>query len=336
MASVADLVADARQSYRNPTEEAIFGTDDAGEIASALQAVVASTVGTVDEGIFYLIGVGVVAAVRLKSGQAVVVKVHRYNVSLQRLTSVHAVQAHLAAQGMPAPRPLGGPTPVGRGIAVVEEYLPASGAAGREPAVRRSMARGLQSFIATASAMQPMPDVGERDQVRPKDSLYGEPHDVRFDFAGTSAGAEWIDSLAAAALARLECDLPLSVGHLDWRVENLGFHGHDISAIYDWDSVWLAPEPVAVGQAAAAFSTDWRVGPSTFPTVEDMAAFVGDYEDARGRPFTSTERAVLDAANLYLLTYGARCEHSDHTRFELTAPKPFADLLRARDSTPLG
>jgi hypothetical protein len=143
--------------------------------------------------------------------------------------------------------------------------------------------------------MQPVPPVGERDEVRDRSSLYGEPHDVRFDFDATTAGAEWIDDLARSALERMDRDLPRAVGHLDWRVENLGFDGTQVSAIYDWDSVWLSPEPVTVGQAAASFSTDWRIGPTTFPTHHDMASFVDDYQEARGKSFTGRERGVLDA-----------------------------------------
>lgn len=41
--------------------------------------------------------------------------------------------------------------------------------------------------------------------------------------------------------------LPHVVGHPDWRVQNLAFAGDRVSAVYDWDSVGLVPEPALVG-----------------------------------------------------------------------------------------
>ena len=71
-------------------------------------------------------------------------------------------------------------------------------------------------------------------------------------------------------------------------------------------------EPVFVGNAAAVFPTDWRVHhPDPPPTVDEMHAFVSDYEAARGEPFSPAEREVLDAAILAGLAYTARCQHSD-------------------------
>lgn len=120
-------------------------------------------------------------------------------------------------------------------------------------------------------------------------------------------------------------------GHLDWRVENLGFDGTDVAAVYDFDSLSRAPEAVIVGQAAGGFSTDWRIGPSSMPSVTEMASFVADYEAERGAPFEPNERELLDAANLYLCAYGARCQHSDQVRFGLTAqPEGWLRLLSER------
>ena len=40
-------------------------------------------------------------------------------------------------------------------------------------------------------------------------------------------------------------------------------------------------------------------------------AFVADYETARGGSFSRDERALLAAAVVASLAYGARCEHAD-------------------------
>ena len=109
---------------------------------------------------------------------------------------------------------------------------------------------------------------------------------------------------------------PDGIGHLDWQVENLGFNGGDIAAIYDWESVALAPEAVVVGSDAVQFCTDWGGGEDDpLPTVADMMALVEDYEKARGRPFDDQECEHLDAANLALIAYGARCQNSDTTLY---------------------
>ena len=69
------------------------------------------------------------------------------------------------------------------------------------------------------------------------DPLWATPHDLRFDFEATAAGAEWIDDLAHLANERRRRDDGEDViGHVDWRVQNLAFEGTRVVAIYDWDS----------------------------------------------------------------------------------------------------
>jgi hypothetical protein len=124
------------------------------------------------------------------------------------------------------------------------------------------------------------------------------------------------------------------VGHFDWRVENLGFENGRIVAIYDWDSLAIAPEPVVVGNTAAQFTADWASnGPDPIPTLEEMRIFVDDYEQERGKQFSAAERELLDAANLFLCAYGARCQHSDlalHPEIGGTPRSQWLRLLRQR------
>lgn len=105
-------------------------------------------------------------------------------------------------------------------------------------------------------------------------------------------------------------------------------------AVYDWDSLARAPEPVTVGCAAGTYRIDWRLlEEDPLPTVDDMAGFVADYEAARGRPFDDRERDLLDAANLAHLAYGARCQHADlvaSTGFGGSGDVGFLRLLRER------
>lgn len=318
-----EVLVEQAPPWSRTLERAIFGTDCPGAVANRMHVFVAETLGELDEAIFYSVGVGIVLGARLADGSRIVLKVHRHNASIRRLEAIHRVQQHLAEDGLPAPRPLLGPTAFGAGIATAEEYRPAESANGHQPAVRASIARELARLIRSAAVVGGVDDIGQATAVLgTTDDLWGEPHDLRFDFPGSATGAEWIDDLGRSARARLSVPGAQVTGHLDWRVENLGFNGTDVVAIYDFDSLWRAPEAVIVGQAAGGFSTDWRVGPASMPSVQEMASFVGEYEVARGTPFDRHERELIDAANLYLCAYGARCEHSDQVRFGISSTRP--------------
>lgn len=306
-------LADTDDEASSPLRLALFDTTDPSFIARTLGELVAESLAPISTVEFLRSGVGLVLGAILQNGRAVVVKVHGWRVTSDRLAAVQRVQQLLADGGLPAPRPLIEPMPLGSGIATIEELRAGAPADGHRPAVRESVAAGLAAFINAASHPEPAPvlDHGALTP-SPDGPLWGEPHDLRFDFGATCSGAEWIDELAEQARRHLvEASLPNVVAHLDWRVENLGFSGHEITGIYDWDSVGLAPEPAAVGHAAAQFSTDWRIGYTSLPSVAEMRSFVRDYELHRGTQFDPDELVVLDAANLLLCAYGARCQHSD-------------------------
>jgi Phosphotransferase enzyme family len=337
MPSLESLIRRNSEDWDPALERMIFGTDDAHDIAGLIEGLITERCGPIADAVFYKPGVGVVAGVRLVEGPEVVVKVHRDNVSAERLAAVHQVQALVAESGLPAPRPLVGPTRLAGGSAIIEELRRGTGANGRDPVVRRALADGLHDFVATTRPLVGRVDVGSPDLARPPHaSLWFEPHDLRFDFAGTGAGAEWIDSFARLARRRLERPDPnVVIGHCDWRIENLSFDGAEIVGIYDWDSVASAPETFVVGVAAASFTADWsaRTEPDPLPSVSEMRSFVQDYERARGNPFDRAQREALDAANLVACAYGARCQHSDATRHPelIRAPiAPYIRLLRER------
>jgi len=311
---VADLATESMARIGHHLEERLLGSRDPDQIAARISEV-CGRLGQVRDGVFYEAGVGLVVGVRLAAGRAVVVKVHWWNASLERLTACLAVQTHLHEAGLPAPRPLLPVVPVGSALATVEELVVGDMADGRLPEVRRAMAAGFHRLIESARSM-PVPVALEPvwRQTSPDAPLWPAPHDTRFDFAATADGAEWIDDHGRRAFERLrrsDSGAPV-VGHIDWRVQNLAFDGDGIIAIYDWDSVAVGSEAVFVGNAAAVFTTDWRVPhPDPPPTVDEMRAFVTDYEHARGHPFRPAEREALDAANLAMIAYAARCQHSD-------------------------
>jgi hypothetical protein len=316
--SLARLIRRSITGWNDDLEVALFGAGAADDFARLIVQFTADHLGPPVESLLYRPGVGLVVGLGLADGRDVLVKIHRWNASTERLTAVQSVQRQLHDAGLPAPRPLLAPTVLGHGIATVEEYR--SGdirGDGRDPEVRMVLAAGLFDLVSASRSLELERGVGTPLIERPPGApLWPEPHDLRFDFDATSAGAAWIDELAASARDRLadDDDGPRLVGHFDWRVENLGFRSGAIAAIYDWDSVAASTEPVLVGSVAGQFCADWGRGEEDpLPTFSDMQRFVEDYERARGREFDDVEREALDAANLFLVAYGARCQHSDQT-----------------------
>ena len=313
MAELHDLVAAANAAFEPRLARAVLGTDDPVSVAEAISDAVAAALAVPVAGArFYEVGVGLVAGLELADGRAVVAKVHRGHAAA-RLPAIVAVQAELADAGVPAPAPLAGPLVLGTGWLVVEELRPGGTADGYAPDVRRSMATALHRFVEAGRPLVGRAGLGPWLPEPVGDSLWHEPHDLRFDFGATTAGAAWIDDAARAARRVLDAETtPPIVGHLDWRVQNLGFDDGQVVAIYDWDSVGLVPEPVLVGVTSVVHPVDWRRSlPDPLPSLEQLDGFVADYEAARGERFGADDRRRLEAGQRWLAAYGARCQHSD-------------------------
>lgn len=315
MDELAELIVNSHARRMPRVVEAIFGTNDPVSVADKLAEAVAATLAVeVVAAQFYEPGVGVVVGLELADGRAVVAKVHRATfMPLERLATIARVQADLVAAGLPAPAPLSGPLVLGNGWLTVEEHRAGDSADGCDPAVRRCMASALHDFVDAARPHAGNGWIGTWPGDPAIDDLWPEPHDLRFDFLGTAADAEWIDDAARTARATLvTMAFPDVVGHLDWRVQNLAFAGSRVSAIYDWDSVGLVPEAALVGSASVIHPVDWRLEqPDPLPTLDQLDGFVADYEAARGGPFDHDERDVLAAGQRWVASYGARCQHSD-------------------------
>ena len=100
------------------------------------------------------------------------------------------------------------------------------------------------------------------------------------------------------------------IGHGDWSANQVRFEGGEVSVAYDWDSLRLDEETTFVGHAATHFPYTERLDVPAAPSPEEVKLFVGEYEAARGTPFSGRERAALFAAATYGLAYTARCEHA--------------------------
>ncbi len=309
------LIAKSQEHWMPRVVEAILGTNDPASVAQMLAGAVAAALDQpVATARFYEPGVGIVAGVELADGRAVVAKVHRATfVSRERLAAVARLQADLASAGAPAPMPLAGPIALGSGWLTVEELRQGHSADGYDAAVRRGMATALWNFVDLARPHAENAGLDSWLGEPVLDDLWPEPHDLRFDFLETAARAEWIDDAARTARFTLTATpLPDVVGHLDWRVQNLAFADSQVVVIFDWDSVGLVPEAALVGSASVVHPVDWRLElPDPLPTLEQLDDFVACYQAARGACFDDHECSVLTAGQLWVASYGARCQHSD-------------------------
>ncbi len=224
------------------------------------------------------------------------IKAHRPGTAAAFLTAMQRVQKTLAAEGFPCPEPLLPPTPIGRGVAVAESLIDRGGPAdAHDPAIRRELARTLAQLVDRCRSMTRLEGLNRGNMELPPHQLWPRPHDGRFDFEATSAGAEWIDAVARAARRVLDASPAgeLVVGHADWRVGNMRFADGKVSAVYDWDSLRIVREPELVGSVSHLFTADFGVpNQRRYPTLEEALSFASDYEAARGEAFTDPEKRV--------------------------------------------
>jgi len=316
-------------------ERDVLGTEDPAVAAAMIERFCQEHLGApVVDALFYVSSIGCVAGVVLGDGRRVVVKAHQPDKTAARLHACQSVQRLCAERGFPAPRPLLPPTPLGRGLAVVETYLREGDIGDRhDPTVRRALAEGLATFTGLVRPTE-APGLGGAWFSTLGERLWPRPHNALFDFESTAQGAEWIDALATRARA-VPLAGSLAVAHFDWRVEHVLLRRGRISAVHDWDSLHVEREPVAVGAVASAFTARWdrQPPPEPAPSLEEKRAFVADYERARGRSFTPAERLVLWASCVYSTAYIARCAHALDPRDTLGRNRAFPDALREHGAT---
>jgi hypothetical protein len=315
--SVERVVAAQHATWGTSTVDAdVFGTGDPAEIAAIIDRFCLEELGAEpEEGLFYGASAGCVLGVRLRDGREVVIKAYQQRWRAPFLRAVQTVQHHVRGHGLPCAMPLRGPRPLvpwRPHQAVVESLLPDAGVRPfTSAAERRVSAAGLARQVGACRELPTLPELADHPLRRPAGGLYGEPHSPLFDFAGTAAGAAWIDERARRALASRDADeRPPVVAHTDWSARNLRIEDDRLVAVYDWDSVALVRESTAVGQAAVTWSVTADPGGTEFPTLPDIEGFIEDYEEAAGYRLDEEQWGAAGAAAAYTLAYTARCEHA--------------------------
>jgi hypothetical protein len=108
-----------------------------------------------------------------------------------------------------------------------------------------------------------------------------------------------------ARVRLLAVGLPCVLGHADFEAQNLRWHGQEMWAVHDWDSLAYQPEAALAGAASGAFAS---AGPPTLAPIESSEAFLIAYQNIRERLFTAVEGEIAWAASLWMAAYNAREE----------------------------
>jgi len=142
------------------------------------------------------------------------------------------------------------------------------------------------------------------------------------DSRDQSAVPAHVVEVAVRARGRLlAAGLPCVLGHADFEAQNLRWHGRELWAVHDWDSLAWQPEAALAGAASGAFAS---AGPPTLAPAESSEAFLVAYQDTRERVFTAVELEIAWAASLWMAAYNAR-EQALHRD-----PPLSGDALRAQ------
>jgi hypothetical protein len=311
-APLHELLRVQRSAATTWVERSIFGTTDADQMAELISSLVIDQTGVAVEGAtFYGASAGCVFGLRLDDGQLVVCKAYQPHWELPFLQGIQRVQLAVHESGFPCPRPIAGPVPLGRGLATLESYLPDPGII--RPDDERLLARSSSGLVQLMGAAAGQPGDGldcHPFRVQPGD-LYPTPHSPIFDLPGTGNGAEWIDEIARAAWTRRERgDFPLVIAHMDWSARNVRLNEHGVTAVYDWDSLSLASEAVAAGQAAATWRSTGESDDVLAPGGDEIERFLVAFGTARGTPLSPGELSSARAAATWVMAYTARCEHA--------------------------
>jgi hypothetical protein len=253
--------------------------------------------------LFQLHQVSMVFGLRLTGGRDVVVKARADD---GRAVSCVAAQARLAERGFPCARPLTPVSGVGPLAVHAEEFRPGGEVLhGDSPDVGMRCAEVFARLMAELAGVAVAPPLPNPPWVRWDHTGSGVwPAIGVLDDRDQSVVPGYVGEVAERARRRLlAAGLPCVLGHADFEAQNLRWHGQQVWAVHDWDSLAWHPEAALAGAASGAFAS---AGPPTLAPVESSEAFLVAYQDIRGRLFTAVEQEIAWAASLWMAAYNAR------------------------------
>jgi hypothetical protein len=251
-----------------------------------------------------------VKGLRLADGREVVVKVRPLE---SRLAGCSVVHRALWTAGFPCPEPLVGLQPLDGYAATAEALVLDAGQPPPDSELAVLSAAGLARLVELAPdpgsvpSLAPSPSFAGWDHPGP--GLWPAPEDRDVDL-NACPEPQWLARVAAAVRDHLRGHRgDLVIGHGDWHPENLCWQGRHLIAVHDWDSVICQPEPAIAGLAAASFLG--IEDPARLARVQDSAAFLDAYQQARGRRWTAQDHAAGWAAGLWQRAFDAKARSLD-------------------------
>jgi hypothetical protein len=260
--------------------------------------------------LFRLHQTSTVFGLRLADGTDVVVKARADE---GRAASCVTAQARLAERGFPCARPLTPVVGVGSLAVHAEEFRPGGDVLhGDSPQVAVRYAEVFARLMAELADVTVTPPLPNPRWVRWDHTDAGVWPSIDFlDERDQNAVPGYVVDTAERARERLlAAGLPGVLGHADFESQNLRWHGRQVWAVHDWDSLAWQPEAALVGAASEAFAS---AGPPTLAPIDSSEAFLVAYQDIRGRTFTVAEQEIAWAASLWPAAHNARWEalHGD-------------------------
>ena len=253
--------------------------------------------------LFQLQQVSMVFGLRLAGGTDVVVKARADH---GRAVSCVAAQARLAGRGFPCARPLTPVAGVGSLAVHAEEFRPGGEVLrGDSPYVAARYAEVFAWLMAELAGVTVAPPLPNPPWVRwdHTDAGVWPAIDV-LDNRDQSVVPAHVVEVAERARGRiLAVGLPCVLGWADFEAQNLRWHGGEVWAVHDWDSLAWQPEAALAGAASGSFAS---AGAPTLAPIESSEAFLAAYQDIRGRLFTAVEQEIAWAASVWMAAYNAR------------------------------
>ncbi len=255
--------------------------------------------------LFELRQISMVFGLRLAGGTDVVVKARADD---GRAVSCVAAQTRLAERGFPCARPLTPVAGVGQLAVHAEEFRPGGQVLhGDSPDVAACYAGVFARLMAELADVAVAPPLPNPPWVRwdHTDSGVWPAIDCLDNRDQSVVLAHVVDTAERARRRILAAGLPCVLGYADFEAQNLRWHGREVWAVHDWDSLAWQPEAALAGAASGFFAS---AGPPTLAPIESSEAFLVAYQDIRWRMFTAVEQEIAWAASLWTAAYNAREE----------------------------